>query len=238
MPSAPTCSTRRLPALLALGVAAGLGGCGFSTNLRIQDDAATTGNVRVIKRLGSGAPGIELDAASVSGSGRQTLAGFDIVSAGTQSIGGPAVLRQEARVQYVQLAYNHRLFAGRPFEMEWFAGVAQVRVNWTARTEAAPVQTLRAKDSWSGPAGGLLLRAQLAGPVSLEARYAGAARLFGQADGGIRQHTELALALRPAGPLVLRAGWADSRHGVRPEPADSELILRTRGPFASLGLEF
>jgi hypothetical protein len=217
-----------------------LSACGAISTLNINDNAATIGSVRAVKRFGSGpgGPGIEVEASQFTAKGTQALANSEVAYLGNQSINGPATLQNTARVTHAQLVYNHLLFAGQPVEMEWFAGAAQVHTHW-ASTGGATAPRLSATSTWSGPVGGVLGRLRLTPMLSLEGR-----RSLAMARGGNienqRLFTEVALALRPVPGLVLRGGYAESQSWdwVRPDLLTTALSVRARGPFLNLGLEF
>lgn len=224
------------------GSAAGLlSGCGLvSQQLHVSDDSRVVASARVVKRLGSGpgGPGIELEASRVEARGSQTLAATSAVTAGTNTLNGPATLQNRAQVDNGHIVYNHLLFAGRPIEMEWFAGGAWGRVRWQSTSSIPTDPVLRTQASWYGPTGGALGRLHVGPGLSLEVRYAGAIALSGPVDTGSRTLVEAALAFRPPGGLVVRGGFAEMRSFTRPELLTSELSVRARGPFLNLGLEF
>ncbi len=232
---------RRLALPGALATATLLAGCGVGvTHLNVSDDSHAIGSVRAVKRLGSGpgGPGLEVEASRAVAKGTQLLTANDAATLNQQTVLGPATLSNDARVEHVQLVYNHLLFAGRPVELEWFVGATQVRTHWSSTSSRTTDPQLTSSSTWSGPVGGALGRLHLAPMLSLEARYSGAVALGGRVDSGQRNFTEVALAFRPAPVIVLRGGYAESRTWVRPETSSTELSVRARGPFFNLGLEF
>jgi hypothetical protein len=233
-------ATRR--AAVAVGaVAAGLfGGCGAPTQLHVQDSAELIGSVRAVHRFGEGpgGGGIEIAASRARAQGEQRLQAFETATLNGRSITGPVTLRHDARVERAQIVYNHLLFAGRPVELEWFAGGAAVATRWNT---ASPVPTdpqLTSRTTWYGPAGGALGRLRLAPMLSLELRYEGAIKVTGAIDSASHYQVETALALRPLPGLALRIGFAESRGWVQPSFSESELSVRSRGPLLNLGFEF
>jgi hypothetical protein len=214
-----------------------LAGCSSFTQLNLNDDSTPQVSARAVHRFGTGpgGGGIEVEVASVRATGHQQLDNFQLATLGNQSISGPASLTHTARVQHAQLVYNHLLFAGRPVELEWFAGAAWVHMSWTTASAAPGDPRLTQRSDWKGPAGGVLGRARLGPSLALELRYSAAADLSNWSSS--RNSTELALAFRPAPALVLRLGLGETRTYARPDAAESELTVRTRGPFLSLGLE-
>jgi hypothetical protein len=239
-PSPRRCRAISRPALALVAVV--VAGCGTNPKqLHVEDDSRPIATARAVFRLGgsgTGGPGIEFEASQVRASSDQVLQSTDIVTLGDRSILGPGQLRSSARVSHAQVVYNHLLFAGRPIELEWFAGVAWVRTSWNTESANAADPHLASRSDWYGPAGGALARVHLAPLLSLEARVSATARTAGSTFEGERRFTEFALALRPAPSLVLRGGVAEARSWVRPEAGSSELSVRARGPFFNLGLEF
>lgn len=226
---------------VACAAVATLPGCGLvSQQLHVSDDSRVVSSARVVKRFGAGpgGPGVEFEASRAEARGTQFIPLGSTVSASTQSINGPATLTHRAQVDNGHVVYNHLLFAGRPVELEWFAGGAWGRLRWDSTSSNAADAPLVARTSWFGPTGGALGRLHVGPGLSLEARYAGSVALSGAADTGSRTQVEGALAFRPPGGLVLRAGYAEMRSVTRPELFGSELSVRARGPFLNLGLEF
>ena len=215
-------------------------GCGSVTQLHVDDRSSAIVSARVVHRLGSGpgGPGLELEVSSVQARGDQQLGAFESATAGSQTVLGPALLRHDARVNHVQLVYHHLLFAGRPVELEWFAGAAWVTTTWDSVSARPSDPRLSYQSNWYGPAGGALGRLRLAPQLALELRYTGAVDLSARGDGGSRNATELALAFKPVPQLWLRAGLGESRSWLQPNLTSTELAVRVRGPFVSLGLDF
>lgn len=240
-PSGPTLPTGPARCAAALLAAAALtAGCGNVTQLHVDDRSSPIVSARAVHRFGGGpgGAGLELEVSSVRARGEQQLSAFESVSVGSQFVAGPALLVHNARVQHAQLVYNHLLFAGRPAELEWFVGAAWVRATWESVSLNPGDPRLSNRSNWYGPAGGVLGRLRLAPPLALELRYSAAVDLSARRDGGSRNSTEAALAFRAAPSLLLRAGLGESRSWVQPEFSSSELAVRVRGPFVSLGLDF
>jgi hypothetical protein len=230
----------RAGAALAVAAVGGIAACGTPTQLHVQDNGQVIGSVRAVHRFGEGpgGPGIELEASRARARGSQALAATETATLDRRSVTGPTTLHHDARVDHAQIVYNHLMFAGRPVEMEWFAGAAWVQTRWDAESTTATDARLASRTRWYGPAGGVLGRVRLGPLLALEGRYTGAARSGGAADSGSRYEAELALALRPAPGLVLRGGFAESRSWVRANFDESEQSVRARGPYLNLGLEF
>lgn len=228
-----------LRATAALAAAALAGGCGNYTQLHVDDTSTPIFSARALHRFGAGpgGGGLELEVSSIHASGEQRLSAGATATLGTQFVAGPVVLSHSARVQHAQLVYNHLLFAGRPIELEWFAGGAWADASWESMSSNAADPRLVSQSGWYGPAGGALGRLRLAPHLALELRYSAAVDLSSGPDTGSRNSTELVLAFKPAPWFTLRAGVGESRSWVRPEFVDSELSVRVRGPFFSLGFE-
>ena len=227
-------------ALALLATGALLAGCGSVTQLHVDDHSTQIVSARAVHRFGPGpgGGGLELEVSSLRGRGGQTLNAFETATLGSQSISGPARLQHTARVQHAQLVYNQLLFAGRPVELEWFAGAAWVQTAWQSTSANAADPRLTNKADWVGPAGGALGRLRLAPWLALELRYSAAIDASRGGGNTSRNATELALAFKPAPALSLRAGLGESRSWLHPELASTELSVRVRGPFLNLGLEF
>lgn len=215
-------------------------GCGVVTQLHADDKSAPSATVRVLHRLGGGpgGGGVELELSSVRGEGSQRLEDLTVATLGGRAISGPTQLLHTVRVQHAQLVYNHRLFAGRPFELEWFAGAASVRTDWRSVSTNPADPSLSRQITWRGPAGGALGRVRLGPLLALEGRLSGAIALSGGTVRGGRSAAELALAFRPVPSLVLRGGLAEMRSDLSPREETTELSTRLRGPFLNLGVEF
>ncbi len=225
-------------AVLGVMVAALVAGCSVSSQLHLNDPSTTLASARALHRFGGGpgGGGIEVEASSVRAQGNQTLNATQLVTLNNVSISGPGDLQHQSRVQHAQIVYNHLHFAGRPFELEWFAGAAWVRTSW--ETVNVPNSNLRLahQSRWSGPTAGAQGRMRLSEQWSLELRHSAALNLEGS-DTGSRNSTTLALAFKPVPAVALRLGLGEVRTFYRPEFNASELSLRARGPFLNLGLE-
>ena len=227
----------RLPAL-ALGAAL-LAGCG-SPPLQMHDYGTSIAMARATVRPGgaAGGAGLELEVSRVRGSAFQQRNEFDDFSiGGPVPEQGPALLRHDARNQTLQLAYHHRLFAGRPLEMAWFVGAAAGRLDWTTTEQGGTGRQGSTRVNWVGPTGGVSLRWNMAPQWFGEFRYAGTL-VNSSDDFGTRGHLELALAWQPASALQLRVGVAQAGITLWPNGNWSELSFVTRGPFAAVVLGY
>lgn len=226
-----------LPVLAAAVV---LAGCGeFPKQLHVDDRSRPVVSARGLWRLGEGpgGPGLELEHLQAHARGEQTLGSLDVATLEGRSLTGPGLLHHDVHAYDTSLLYNHRLFPGRLLELEWFAGVSWHTTDWSTTSDTPGDPRLSRRATWSGPAGGVLGRVNLAPGLSIEGRYSGAARVWGETYGS-RYNAELAFAFRPPGPLVLRAGLAEHRSWIDSDGLNSELSVRARGPFLNLGLEF
>ena len=235
-PISPSHLTSRTLATLALALL--VTGCGVSSQLHLSDPSTTNLSLRAVYRVGGGpgGSGIEAEATSVRAQGEQNLNASQVATLNNVTINGPAALQHRSRVQHAQLTYNHLHFAGRPMELEWFAGAARVHTTWETVNTASTSLRLTHQARWTGPAAGVQGRLRLADGLAMELRYSAAVNLSGP-DSGSRNSTSLSLAFKPAPSLVLRVGVGEVRTFYRPEFNASELSLRARGPFLNLGLE-
>ncbi len=213
-------------------------GCGSPKELRVDDGSAPIGSLRAVYRFGGGpgGGGLEVDFQGVRGESNQALNSFESATLDGQTLQGPAQLNHRAEAVHAQLAYNHRLFVGSPVELEWFAGVALHRLRWTTTGGTAPPGGLQFARTWYGPAGGVGTRFALGPKAALELRYSAAVE-YDNIDGS-RSSAELAFAYSPVPEVQLRVGFADSRSSYEPVSVNSDLRLRTRGPFLGLNLQF
>lgn len=225
---------RTLGLMLSLLVAL-LSGCGIADELRVNDRSSDPiVSARVVHRIAGGNSGIELDYVRARAQGNQGIGDFDSVTLGGVRVPGPTTLRHTVTAQHGQLAYNHLLFKGRAMEMEWFAGVGVVDLDWVSTTPAQARVSRR--HQWYGPAGGVMGRVNLGPYVALEARFSGSVRTQGAS--GSRTNAEAALALKPVPGVQLRLGMAQVESNFGYDGADSRLTMATRGPFAGLLLSF
>jgi hypothetical protein len=231
----------RLSGPVALILCTLLTGCGAPNVLRIDDKSSPVVSARGVVRLGAGpgGPGIEVDYARFRGEGRQDLDSFDLVTLNGQSIRGPVRIDNRATAHHLQLAYNHRLFAGSPAELEWFAGASVAQLDWRATSTNPADPALRRRHSWYGAGGGVTGRLNLSSALAFEMRVSAAGDIDGGAfDGGSRRNIELALAFRPAPGVALRLGLAEGRSSFEDGSAGSDMTLRVRGPFVGLALGY
>ncbi len=224
-----------LSTLAAIGLAA-LTACG-GTPLHFNDNSAPSYSVRgVLRAFGNG--GIEIEASSVRGKGAQSLGSNETTLLNGQTFTGPAQLAHSGRANHFHVAYNHLLFADRPFQMEWFAGAALSQLSWKTETGRASMPLYERRQSRSGAFGGVAARWQLNGLLSAEGRVWAAGRDIAQArdyqNGG-----EVVLAITPAPGLRVRLGVAQSETGTSLlEGNGPRLQMQTRGPLLGLTVAF
>lgn len=223
-------------AVAALGAAL-MGGCGvFPQPVALNDKGVATASLRVLHRFGGGPGGLEADYQGLRARGTQALGEFSDVTFDGNTITGPALLDHRVNLHHAHLVYNRRLFTGSPVQMEWFAGAAAHRLAWStaSRTPGAPaLQTAR---NWVGATGGVTGVLVLNPALELQLRYSGAVSVESITAG--RNAGELVLAWSPAPQLQLRLGYAQSLASFELVDGNSDLRLRTRGPFAGLQIGF
>ncbi len=222
-------------------------GCGsVNAPLRVDDSSTTQLSVRGTVGLGAtGSSRMEWSGEGFRASGNQALGNLEQATVGGTLYTGPVTLAQHARVQRAYLGYNHLLFAQRPVQMEWTAGLASQRLQWRAQSDAAIPSVGLRRVEWTGLAGGVLGRWVAGDTWALEARWVGGVRGTELLDDHWARR-ELAWAWRPVrrGPLDgtgfgLRVGLADQSLSVGAlRFNESALLLRARGPFLELHLGF
>lgn len=228
---------RRLCIMLALVGASLLAGCGWSTRVFVKDQAPLAA-ARATWRLGEAA-GIEVGVARARGAGTQQIDAADEVAIGGQRIDGPVLLQHRANYAHAHLAYRHRIPLGSRFEFEWMAGATAARSRWQTTSERATDPVLQTRVAWRGALGGVTGRLKLDEQFALELRGVGALSARSSFGEGDYSFSELVVAWRPAaGGLVVRGGIADLSALTRGRGNDSEQLLRVRGPYLNLGLEF
>lgn len=234
-------------AWLCLSAVVLLGACSTARDLTATDSSALAYNARAVARLsgsGSGSgggSGIEVDYATVRGSDRETIGPAETVVLGDQSVAGPVDLRNDVRVQTVHVAFNYLLFASRPVEMEWFAGLGGVRVDWAAQPMASTQPRLTTQEEWLGAIAGIGGRWKFASWAALEGRLSinySLAGVLGSETIGWKTMGEVGFAFKPAPQVALRAGYAQSTTYVDKNGFESRLTFRARGPYLGLGLMF
>lgn len=227
-----------LRAAAAVGMAVLVSGCSVSSQLHLNDPSTTLASARALHRFGAspGGGGVEIEASSVRAQGDQSLNASQVVTLNNVTVAGPGALQHQSRVQHAHITYNHLHFAGRPFELEWFAGAAWVRTSWETVNPPNANLRLSHQSRWSGPTAGAQGRMRLNDQWSLELRHTAALNLQGN-DTGARNSTSLSLAFKPIPAMAVRLGLGEVRTFYRPEFIASELSLRARGPFLNLGLE-
>jgi hypothetical protein len=238
---APSAVARLL--CLLLGAAAALGGCYTPQALNIKDSEAMSYSARATWRL-TPTPrgGLEVEVGQVRGSDVQALPDFNTVTLGGRSITGPVTLQNEATLRHGHFVYNHLLFPNRPVEMEWFAGIAALRLDWTTTptTPAQPAISHRL-GTWGGT-GGVAGRWKINSNFAIEGRLSAMGTLLGTPEyEGTRGAGELVLVLSPVPELRLRLGYAESSTRMQGRDfrnSDSEVSFKTRGPIAGLTFEW
>lgn len=242
-PLLTTAFTPTLIASLILSLTVSLTGCGaFPKELRLTDNAATVPAVRVVHRFEGSTRhgGIEAEVDQVRASGPQSLSQFDYAQLGGQPINGPATLQHSARVQSAHVAYNQWLFADRPVQLEWFAGLGYTGVRWqttgTAGTPSTALPTLTRNTGWGGPMGGLTGRWVLSPTWALEARWWGQIERS-LASGNQQTSHELALAISPVPALRVRLGFAERWVQLDGDSLGSVLTVKSRGPMLALNFD-
>ncbi len=224
-------------AAMALMAAAFTSGCGvFPQPVALNDSAVTTGSLRVLHRFGGGPGGLEADYQGLRAKGTQALATFSDITFDGNTITGPALLDHQVSQHHGHLVYNRRLFAGHPVQMEWFAGAAAHRLSWStaSRTPGAPgLQTTR---SWVGATGGVTGVLAVSPALELQLRYSGAVSVDSMT--ATRNAAELVLAWAPVPALQLRLGYGQNQSNHELVDGNSDLRLRSRGPFAGLQIGF
>lgn len=223
--------------LAALPVAL-LAGCNLSRDLTAKDSSAITYNARAVARVSgsAGGSGIELDFASVRGSGAESIGTAETVTLGGRSVTGPVELRNDVRVQNAHVAFNYLHFPARPVELEWFAGLGGVSVNWAAVPIASVQPRLSNQVEWVGATGGVGARWKIAPWVSLDGRVS---LNYSVADViGSKYTGEVAFAFKPVPQVALRLGYGWSTTYVEQQDIDSRLTFKARGPYLGLGLAF
>jgi hypothetical protein len=232
----PSTAARLAHAGLLSMLLAALAGC-TGTPLHFNDNGAPSYSVRgVVRPFGTG--GIEVEASSVRGKGPQTLGSNESTLLNGQTFNGPADLAHSGRANHFHVAYNHLLFADRPFQMEWFAGASLSQLSWKTETGRASFPLYERRQSRTGAFGGVAGRWQMNGLLSVEGRVWAAGRDVAQArdyqNGG-----EVVLAITPAPGLRVRLGLAQSETGTSLlEGNGPRLQMQTRGPLLGLTLAF
>lgn len=228
---------RRARAVAAVAGAALLGGCGWSTRAYVKDQNPLAAG-RATWRLGEAA-GLEVAVARARGTGTQQLGEFESISLGGERVDGPVSVAHRATHEHAHLAYRHRIPFGSRFEFEWLAGATAARSRWQTTSERVTDPVLQGRVSWRGAVGGVVGRVKLDEQFSLELRGVGAAGARSSFGDGDYSFNELVFAWRPASRgLVLRGGIAELSSLTRGRDNDSEQLLRVRGPYLNVGLEF
>lgn len=212
-----------------------LAGCGvFPQPVELREDGVTAVSVRVLHRLGGGPGGLEAEYTGLRAEGRQFVGSFSDVTLAGRTITGPAQLDHRVNMHHAHLVYNRRLFTGSPVQMEWFAGAAAHRLAWSTSTPGQP--GLQAIRNWGGATGGVTGVLVFSPALELQLRYSGAVSV--ERVTASRDAVELALAWAPVPPLQLRLGFAQNTSYYELNNGDSDLRLRTRGPYLGLQVGF
>jgi hypothetical protein len=227
---------------LALGAVMAAAGCTTVEPLNIKDSSALSYTARAVYRLTPARAGLEVEVGQVRGRDTQQLDAGRTAELRGQQFAGPMTLDNVATLRHAHFVYNHLLFPTRPVEMEWFAGVSGLRLNWST-TPVNPAQPAVSEriGSW-GPTAGLVGRWKISPQLALEARGSLMATLLGSpAFEGNRGASEIAFAFSPVPELRLRLGYAES--STRLERRDfqvdsSEVSFKTRGPTLGLAFEW
>lgn len=228
---------RRTPVAAAVLASASLAGCGlFPQPVALNDKGVTTASVRVLHRFGGGPGGLEADYQGLRASGTQALAAFSDVTFDGNTITGPALLDHRVNQHHAHLVYNRRLFAGNPVQMEWFAGAAAHRLSWSTASNTPGTPGLQTTRSWVGATGGVVGVLAVSPGLEMQLRYSGAVSV--ESMTASRNAAELVLAWSPVPALQLRLGYAQNQSNYELVDGNSDLRLRTRGPFLGLQLGF
>lgn len=228
-----TCASATLLALLS--------GCG-TTPLQINQSNVTSGSVDAVWRFTpSGAGGLQVQAEGYRARSMQHLDDSESIYNGTQNVfAGPQDLANRVTVQRAFLGYNHQLFADRPLQLQWFAGLGWSRVRWSSVPQTSTAAPFHWDLTGTGPAGGMLAAWRMTPLLALEAGIFGGVSGWGSdatsVDWG---QTELGLALTLAPAARLRLGWAHrSLRTAAPLDGPPDLQADTRGPYVKLAFEF
>lgn len=228
-----------------LAAAALLAGCAPIQRLTLNDKDSNEASLLVSvrpaawARRGAAGPGRGFEAGyqHYRATGNQALGAGETLNAGSQVITGPDVLLQEAKVVAWHAGFTDRFYFGPAFELEMGVGGMKVDVDYKLRPQSGVVAAQPFARSNTLPYGSITPRYRFGAHLALEARLAAAAN--GHAG---HERQDVALVLSPVPQLALRLGWSWRRTSVdswRDPVFDSvDLIIRARGPAASLRLEF
>jgi hypothetical protein len=215
--------------------------CGCSTpttNLNITDGATPTYGARAVIRFegARGGSGIEVDYGRVSGRDQQRLEAGQIVRLGGLTVTGPAELHNEACVRHLHVAFNYLALADNPVELEWFAGLSALQVDWESRPDDPNQPRLSKRIAWLGPTGGVASRWKISRHFALEGRlWTALAPTLVDADKvGYKTSGELALAVAPDPRVRVRVGYTQSTTRMEHSPNESKVAVRPRGTFVGV----
>lgn len=229
--------TRAIAPAAALLLALLTAGCGlFPQPVSLNDSDTATGSLRVLHRFGGGPGGLEADYQGLRARGTQALAAFSDVTFDGNTLTGPALLDHKVSLHHAHLVYNRRLFGGSPVQFEWFAGAAAHRLSWSTASNAAGTPGLQTTRNWVGATGGVTGVLAFHPALELQLRYSGAVSV--ESMTATRNAAELVLAWTPVPPLQLRLGYGQNQSNYELVDGNSDLRLRTRGPFLGLQLGF
>jgi hypothetical protein len=217
----------------------GLQGCGTQT-LNIKDNNAPSVSLRGVVRIGEDKRnGIEAEWSRVSAKGSSVSGtGFPINLGDGTSLTTPSTFDNRVSADRVHIAFNQLLFADRPVEMEWFAGIAYDRLAWTVQPRnpsstsgLPPASSINLANF--APTGGVTGRFKFADSWAFEGRIRGSLAKIG----GVR--SELAFVYRPqTSPVRLKLGFTQNNLEGSIRNAGTQLSLESRGPFVSLQFEY
>jgi hypothetical protein len=232
------CPTRQAFRFVLLVTAIASGCSTPTTNLNISDGATPTYGARAVIRFGGarGGSGIEVDYGRVSARDHQRLEAGQVVRLGEVSVTGPADLQNEARVQHLHVAFNYLALVDNPVELEWFAGLSALQVDWESQPNDPNQTRLSKRIAWVGPAGGVVSRWKISRHFALEGRLwtALAPTLVDSEKVGYKTSGELAFAVAPVPRVRIRAGYAQSTTRMEHSARESKVAVRPGGTFVGV----
>jgi hypothetical protein len=206
--------------------------------VQVDDTHATKASARVVWRP-EGFPktrrsqgGLEFGYEQYRGNSEQALAAGHQVTLDSRSLFGPDVLDNKVRIDQVDFSYNHLVTFGR-FQLEPRGGLAWQQVDLKSRSADPSLAGLATRRHGTYLVAGISPRFNFNHVLALEGRFA-------YAVGSERRSTdgELALALRPAPGLSLRAGYFMRKQRLQGDGIQSDLNIDLSGPTVSMALRF